>query len=57
MDVKEQVKSYLKEHGIQKQFLAKQIGISTVMLSHWFSGRIILNESKMSKIYTFISRQ
>lgn len=37
MDLQERVKDYINSHGIKKSWFAKQIGISSVILSRWLA--------------------
>lgn len=55
LDIKVIVKEYLADHGIQKKYFAKCIGVSPVVLSHWFAGRTVFNEKKMNLIHEFIN--
>lgn len=37
MDLQERVKTYIESHGIKKGYFAKQVGISSAILSRWFA--------------------
>ncbi|WP_404354609.1 helix-turn-helix domain-containing protein [Exiguobacterium aurantiacum] len=38
MDVRERLERYIKENGIQRMFVAKQLGVSKSYLSNWLNG-------------------
>lgn len=45
-----EVENYVKEHKVLKKDFAHKIGISPVKLSHWLSGRTLLNRIVCEKI-------
>lgn len=54
MTIQEEVLKYIEENGIKKGFFAKQIGVSPMMLSHWFQGRVQFSKSRIDKIFSVI---
>lgn len=51
----ETIRQQIKDSGIKQNFLAKQLGISTSMLSLVLSGERKLSNDKWMKLQTFLS--
>ena len=51
----ETIKKQIKDSGIKQNFLAKQLGVSTSMLSLVLSGERKLSDEKWIKLQTFLS--
>lgn len=54
MTIQEEVLKYIEENGMKKNFFAKKIGVSPMVLSHWLQGRVQFNKSRIDKIFSII---
>ena len=54
MTIQEEVLNYIEEHGMKKNFFAKKIGVSPMMLSHWLQGRVQSSKNKIDIIFSLI---
>ena len=54
MTVQEEVLKYIEENGMKKNFFAKKICVSPMVLSHWLQGRMQFNKHRIDKIYEII---
>lgn len=48
---------YLEENGIKKGIVAKQTGLSSSILSSWFSGRINLKENEIEIVRHYLEEK
>ena len=48
---------YLEENGIKKGIIAKQTGLSSSILSSWFSGRINLKENEIEIVRHYLEEK
>jgi len=55
MNLQEQTLAYLSQAKILKKDFAKEIGISHIKLSHWFSGNVILDKVTIERIKAIIN--
>jgi predicted transcriptional regulator len=51
----DEVQARLKERGIMKLWLAKQVDVTPAMLSNWFAGRTVFPEWRIKKIAQVLS--
>jgi hypothetical protein len=52
--LQDEVQEWLKERGIMKVWLAKQLDITPTMLSNWFGYRTVFPEWRIKKINNII---
>ena len=55
MELQNEVRNYLDEHGIKKKRLASILGIHPTQLWKWLSGKYILNDSQTEKVKAFLN--
>ena len=53
-ELRQEMLKFLDENGIKKGIVAKQTGLSSSILSSWFSGRVNLKEAEIDAIQNFL---
>lgn len=55
MELQNEVRDYLDEHGIKKKRLASILGIHPTQLWKWLCGKYILSDSQTEKVKAFLN--
>jgi len=53
-ELRQKMLKFLEENGMKKGIVAKQTGLSSSILSSWFSGRVNLNEVEIDVVQNFL---
>lgn len=53
-ELRQEMLKFLEENGMKKGIVAKQTGLSSSILSSWFSGRVNLNEAEIDVVQNFL---
>ena len=53
-ELRQTMLKFLVDNGIKKGIVAKQTGLSSSILSSWFSGRLNLKESEINVIQKYL---
>lgn len=53
-ELRQEMLKFLDENGIKKGTVAKQTGLSSSILSSWFSGRVNLKETEIDIVQNFL---
>lgn len=53
-ELRQKMLKFLEENGMKKGIVAKQTGLSSSILSSWFSGRVNLNEVEIDVVQYFL---
>lgn len=56
-ELRQEMLAFLEENGMKKCTVAKQTGLSSSILSSWFSGRVNLNETEIDAVQNFLSEK
>lgn len=56
-ELRQEMLAFLEENGMKKYIVAKQTGLSSSILSSWFSGRVNLNETEIDAVQNFLSEK
>lgn len=56
-ELRQKMLKYLEENGIKKGIVAKQTGLSSSILSSWFSGRINLKENEIKIVHQYLEEK
>lgn len=56
-ELRQKMLKYLEENGIKKGIVAKQTGLSSSILSSWFSGRINLKENEIEIVRHYLEEK
>lgn len=56
-ELRREVLEFLEENGIKKGIVAKQTGLSSSILSSWFSGRVNLKATEIDAVQSFLSEK
>lgn len=52
-ELRQEMLNFLEENGMKKGIVAKQTGLSSSILSSWFSGRVNLKETEINAVQNF----
>ena len=53
-ELRQEMLNFLEENGMKKGIVAKQTGLSSSILSSWFSGRVNLKETEINAVQNFL---
>lgn len=53
-ELRQEILNFLEKNGMKKGIVAKQTGLSSSILSSWFSGRVNLNEAEIDVVQNFL---
>ena len=53
-ELRQEMLKFLEENGMKKGIVAKQTGLSSSILSSWFSGRVNLKEAEIDAVQNFL---
>lgn len=53
-ELRQEMIEFLEANGMKKYIVAKQTGLSSSILSSWFSGRVNLNEKEIDIVSKFL---
>jgi predicted XRE-type DNA-binding protein len=53
--IREQIKLYIKEHGITSVWVSKQIDVSESMFSHFKNGKVALTTDKLQLLIELLN--
>ena len=56
-ELRNEVLTFLDKNGMKKGIVAKQTGLSSSVLSSWFSGRVNLNEKEIHIVQTYLKNK
>lgn len=56
-ELRQEMLEFLEENGMKKGIVAKQTGLSSSILSSWFSGRVNLKETEIDAVQGFLSEK
>lgn len=56
-ELRQEMLAFLEENGMKKSIVAKQTGLSSSILSSWFSGRANLREAEIETVQRFLSEK
>lgn len=56
-ELRQEMLAFLEENGMKKSIVAKQTGLSSSILSSWFSGRANLREAEIEAVQCFLSEK
>lgn len=56
-ELRQEMITFLNENGLKKGIVAKQTGLSSSILSSWFSGRVNLKETEIDAVQNFLSEK
>mgnify|MGYP000884076279 CR=1 FL=1 len=56
-ELRQKLLRFLDENGIKKGIVAKQTGLSSSILSSWFSGRLNLKEHEIEIIQRYMQEK
>ena len=56
-ELRQEMLAFLEENGMKKSIVAKQTGLSSSILSSWFSGRANLREAEIEAVQRFLSEK
>lgn len=56
-ELRQEMLNFLEENGMKKGIVAKQTGLSSSILSSWFSGRVNLKEVEINAVQNFLSEK
>ena len=56
-ELRQEMLKFLEENGMKKGIVAKQTGLSSSILSSWFSGRVNLNEAEIDTVQNFLKEK
>lgn len=56
-ELRQEMLTFLEENGMKKSIVAKQTGLSSSILSSWFSGRANLRGTEIEAVQSFLSEK
>lgn len=56
-ELRQEMLAFLEENCMKKSIVAKQTGLSSSILSSWFSGRANLREAEIEAVQCFLSEK
>lgn len=56
-ELRQQMLLFLDKNGLKKGIVAKQTGLSSSILSSWFSGRINLKENEIKIVHQYLEEK
>ena len=56
-ELRQEMLAFLEENGMKKSIVAKQTGLSSSILSSWFSGRANLRGAEIEAVQRFLSEK